>query len=520
MINDRFTLILGKLKKNDIASYANTSLQKCLKQLNCISIENFIDIFNKSKAQYPNLKKALDLPHYLITYSQKSKRNSEIIYQLYSVHVNFNNLVKLNSLLTRKQKLLNELEISKFYEKESAISTITELINNLEENIKNNRKKLTYFEEDYLKRKNQIDSLKEEISEALNQITKLNQKKKSYFSEINRITRHMENRTEEKPEKKNIGEKGENVPNSERIKRLQINAREKQHQINQLRAKIEEKKSKIARFEPQFKIFEKDHNKIMSLIQNDKARIKQLKEKLKNEIQETKLPLGLDTQNLEEINIRSKKEIETEITLIERKLAQIEVPKDYYNPKNPQDFSKIKSEILELKNKMKSKKDQIHITDSKKEILLIIQKFEFLENLLKKVETLVNLFLKEINLDSQFLITFNDDKKNLFIEIIFTRNEKERIKFENLTTPEKVFFAIVFYLSIKVLNDAKYVVFSNLLIPESFNKRGSTERAIRKILPLFSKEALLSEINLIFIISNLDINSDINNLKLIKIEES
>jgi chromosome segregation ATPase len=520
VINDRFTLILGKLKKNDVSSYVNASLQKCLKQLNCISIEIFIDIFNKSKVQYLKLKKALELPHYLITYSQKSKRNSEIIFQLYSVYQNFKDLAKFNKLLTKKEKLLNELEMSKVYEKESAISTITELIDNLEENIKKNRKKLTYFEEDYIKRKNQIDSIKKHISESRNQIAELNQKKKSYFSEINRITRRMENTTKEKPEKKHNGEKQDNIPNSEKIKRLQINAREKQYQINQLRAKIDEKKSKIARFEPQFKIFEKDHNKIMTLIQNDETRIKELKEKLKNEIQETKLPLSLDNQKIEELDIRSKKEIETEINLIERKLAQIEIPKDYYNLNNPQDFSKIQNKILELKNEMKNTKDQIEITGTEKEISQIIQNFEFLENLIKQLETLVNLFVKKINLKSQFLITMNNDKKDLFIEIIFTRNEKERTKFENLTTPEKVFFAIVFYLSIEMLNNSKYIVFSNILIPEDFNKRGSTERTIRKILPLFNKEALLSDTNLIFIISNLDINSDINNLKLIKIEES
>jgi len=201
-------------------------------------------------------------------------------------------------------------------------------------------------------------------------------------------------------------------------------------------------------------------------------------------------------------------------------LTQIEIPKKYYNPNNPRDFSKIQSKILEITNKVKDKKDQMQIATPEKEISQIIQKFELLEDLIKEIESLVNLFLKEINLGSQFLITFDKDQENLFIEIIFTRNEKEQMKFENLTTPEKVFFAIIFYLCIEMLNNSTYIIFSNLHIPDSFNKRGSTERTIKKILPLFNKEPRLLDISLIFIIANLDIKSDINNLKLIEIKES
>jgi hypothetical protein len=169
---------------------------------------------------------------------------------------------------------------------------------------------------------------------------------------------------------------------------------------------------------------------------------------------------------------------------------------------------------------VKSEKHQMQITATEKEISQIIQKFELLEDLIRETESMVNLFLKEINLKSQFLITIDNDKENLFIEIIFTRNEKEQIKFEALTTPEKVFFGIIFSLCIEMLNNSKYIIFSNLLIPDSYNKRGSIERTIKKILPLFNKEARLLDINLVLIIANLDIKSDINNLKFIKIEES
>lgn len=519
-INDRFTLILGKIKKNDISSYENSAIRQCIIELDCIAIEDFINLFDKSKKGYKELEKIPNLPHYLATYSQKSKLNIDIIFQLNSISKNFKNLVKLNYFLNKKEELFKELELSKIYEKQSTISAITELIDNLEENLKYNQKKLTYFEEDYLKRKNQIDSVKEDISGYRNQITKLNEEKKSYFSKINKITRNMEKIIEEVPAKKDLVENSETTPNSEKIKKLQADARETQFQINQLQAKIEEKKTEITKLEPQFKVFDKDHNNIISIIQNDKARIKELKEKIKNEIQENTSSFDVDTHEIEQMNVRTKKEVELEISQIEQELAQIEIPKDYYNPKNPQNFSKIHGKILDLTNKVKSKQKQMLISVNEKEISEAIQQFERIENLIYELEALINIFLQKINLKTRFLLTINNTKEKLFIEIIFTRNEKEQLKFENLTTPEKVFFVIILTISIEMLNKSKYIIFSNLFIPNNYNKRGSIERTIKKIIPLFTTEPHLLDIKLIFIIANLDIKSNIKNLKLIKFEES
>jgi len=520
VINERFTLILGKIKKSEISSYANTSIQKCLNQLNCIPIKDFIESFDLAATKYSELKKVLALVRYLNAFSHKSKINSDNIFQLYSLFQNFKNLLELNHLLKNKEKLLDELEISKTYEKEIALSTITELIQDLEESIKNNQKKLTYFEEDYHKHKNQIESIKEKISEYRNQIANLNKEKKSFFSEINKITRQFETTIEEKPKKNNKIEKNEYISNSERIKQLQNKAREIQFQINQLRAKIEEKEVKISKLDPQFKLYKEDHDKFTSLIQNDKTRIKELKEKLKSEFKESKIHLEVENQKRERIIFKTKKEIEKEMSLIEQKITQIEVPEEYYNPTNPQDFSKIQHEILELLNKVKNKKKEMQINSTETEFSQIIKQFEILENIVDRIESLINILLNEINLKTEFLITMKNIEEKLFIEIIFIRNEKERLKFEKLTTPEKVFFAVVFYITIEILNNSQCIIFSNLLIPDSYNKRGSIERTIKKIIPLFSTESCLSDIKLIFIISNLDIKLDINNLNLIKVEES
>jgi hypothetical protein len=220
------------------------------------------------------------------------------------------------------------------------------------------------------------------------------------------------------------------------------------------------------------------------------------------------------------MNLRTKREVELEISQIEQKLAKIEIPKDYYNPKNPQDFSKIHNKILDLTNEVKIKQNKILINDNKKEISEAIQQFEKLEKIIYELESDINVFLQKINLKTKFLLTINNTKEKLFIEIVFTRNDKEQLKFENLTTPEKVFLVIIFSLSIEMLNHSKYIIFSNLFIPNNYNKRGSIERTIKKIVPLFNMKPHLLDIKLIFIIANLDIKSDIKNLKLIKVEES
>ena len=226
-------MLYGKIKKSDISVYVKSAFQTCIKQLNCIAIEDFINLFDTTIKKYTNLKKLLNLPHYLGEFSKKSKENSETIFQLYSASHNFKNLVQLNYLITQKKQLLKELEISKTYEKEIAISTITELINDLEENVRDNQKKLNYFEEDYIKRKNQIESIKNDISKYQNQITNLNQAKKSFFNEINKITRNMEKILEENPKKDKTSDKIESSLNSEKIRQLQNSARESQYQINQ-----------------------------------------------------------------------------------------------------------------------------------------------------------------------------------------------------------------------------------------------------------------------------------------------
>ena len=112
--------------------------------------------------------------------------------------------------------------------------------------------------------------------------------------------------------------------------------------------------------------------------------------------------------------------------------------------------------------KIKKSKSDIVITANEREISESLEKFRELENTLNKIEYLTNKFLPEINLKSRLRIVIGDDYKSFFIDIKFLRKDEEKIDFEELTTPEKIFFIIVFYLSAKLQMKKKYILFSNI----------------------------------------------------------
>ena len=168
---------------------------------------------------------------------------------------------------------------------------------------------------------------------------------------------------------------------------------------------------------------------------------------------------------------------------------------------------------------MKSSSDII-INTTEKEISECLEQFRELENTLNEIEFLINKFLSEINLKSGFKIILQNDDRSFSIKIEFTRKDKEKANFDELTTPEKIFFIIVFYISIKLYFKTENIIFSNVSILSEYNKAGSIYRTIRKILPKFEIEEDLSKINLIFILSNLELKKEIKNLKITTIKES
>ena len=125
--------------------------------------------------------------------------------------------------------------------------------------------------------------------------------------------------------------------------------------------------------------------------------------------------------------------------------------------------------------------------------------------------------LSQNNLIIKFQILIDKTNTKFFINSLFKRNNKDKIKLTELTTPEKVFLIVVLYISINIVLNEKNLTFSNLFIPKEYNKSGSILRTIRKILPIFKSNENLKDFNLIFIMSNIEIKKEIKNLKIIEI---
>ena len=167
--------------------------------------------------------------------------------------------------------------------------------------------------------------------------------------------------------------------------------------------------------------------------------------------------------------------------------------------------------------KVQLEDEKISIRTNEKEITKSFEKYNLFEGVVKDLEGILNEFLKEINLEMRFLLVINDANTSFFLKTDFTRKNKEKAIFEDLTTPEKIFFIICFSISIGVLLGDDTIFFSNLFIPNMYNKGGSIYRTIRKILPLFDTNEKLTKYKLIFLISNLELKKEINNIKIIKV---
>ncbi|MFX0038977.1 MAG: hypothetical protein ACFFCY_09620 [Promethearchaeota archaeon] len=417
---------------------------------------------------------------------------------------------------------MGELELSIQYKKSSDLNAIKDLLNKLNESLNKNLNKLKLFEEDFFPRKNQINQIKKTLDEYNSIIQKLTDQKKQCFNQINRITREM---TGDEHESKNaikikLIESTGDLSNAEKIQALQKKAKEIQYEINDITLKKSHSQSKLEELIPLFEILENDHQTLLEIINTDNKRIKELQSELKNNIKDDKNIKIEDIGFIDVSSIRSSEEIKKEIEKTNSEINKIVLPKDYSNLPNLYDLSPIIIKLTKFYEKITNNETKFTININEKEISECFEQFKELENSLSNIEFLINKFLIAINIITQIRIVLSEDQKNFLCNLLFLRNDKEQVKFEGLTTPEKVYFIIVFYISIKLHTNNRNIIFSNVSILNQYNKAGSIYRTIRKILPIFEMEHKLSKFNLVFILSNLELKRAIKNLNIITIKES
>jgi hypothetical protein len=516
-IQDRFTMITGKFKKNLLTKFKNEIFLEISQELNTISMEKFIILLQEEIENFRDLLKATKILKFLNEYRKTLNNNINLSSQYNEIAKNLILILRCNALLKKKEDLSRELELSNLYKKASDIAASTDLLNKLYQSSALNKKKLKLFEEDYFQREKQIEQIKETMNEYDSKIKQLVNQKKQCFRKINRITLEMAGDTPESKNDIKIIESSNNLSNAEKIQSLQKKAKEIQFEINSIMFKKSQTQLKLKELTPAYETLKNDYQSLLNIINNDENRIKTLQSKLKTSLIYSEIS---EIQDIDLKTLRSRNEIENDIMKIDDELSKCIFPQDYFNPQKPTNLSLITRKLSEFEKKVKNDEFNLIINIKEKEISDSFEQFKNLERSLTDIEDLINKFLSEINIKSQFRIITSKDLTNFFVGLEFIRDNKENLKFEELTTPEKIFFILVFYISIKLFSKTEIIIFSNVSVLSKYNKAGSIYRTIRKILPVFKTDPSLVKYNLVFIISNLELKKDIKNLKIITIEES
>ncbi len=522
IIKDRFTLIMGKFKADSLKQYQKDNIYDKISNFNSLLIENFAELYENQAKKYIDLYKSKNILTFLKEYGKIANLNSNLILQFSNLIQSLNSNLKYNVLLKKKEILLKELEISKLRNESSVLSAKTDLLNKINESINHNKKILKFREEDFLFLKIKRDQYVNSINNYNLKIQDLTNKKKESFTQINKITREMSNPLQDRKEnnKDLKSDDYKDLTKSERIKALQKQAKEIQHEINQINSNINESQIKLDEITPNYKILKNDYQTLFDTIKNDEERLESIQIELEERIKEKKLDSLIEFDFKDLNSIKQSYEIESEIQEIESGLDNLLKVTEFLEKENPENISKIIDKLNDIEKELISKKESYSIPNKNKEITESIENYRKLEILMNFLEVQINKFLIKINLKVHYQILVSNDLDDLLINTEFIRLNKESLVFEELTTPEKIFYVISLYISFKIQIDSKFILFSNLFIPKAFNKRGSIFRAIQRILSVIEEDKSLNKYVFIFIISNLEMKKPINNLKIIKIEKS
>lgn len=513
-IKEKYTLISGNLEKEHIDSYNIHNLFETFENFNSLSLNDFLQIFSEIDISYKKLDEYHKMIKFLNSFKKISNNNISILNEYIDSLEQLFSILKIFDLDNKIKFLNKELELSIIKDKSSVLSTKTDFLNKLNTNIAKNKEKLSFLKEDFFKIKNQREQILKTIEEYKEEINELSNTKKAKFGEINKITREMEDPNRKKEDL--IIET--DLSNSEMIKKLRKEAKDIHNSISQVKLNLNKSNEKLKNIEPRFKIYEKDFSSLNSKIEEQEFQAKNIQIEINKSLSEND-EVQFDKSNLIEFStIRSYDEIQSEIDNINKKMSQIKNFKKEIREKNSRDkILHINEHFSKLIRYFNNNQENLKFLTEEKVLFSSIEKYRDLEFLFNTIEKYINHLLVTINLESELQIIIDNNKEELFLHVIFIRNKKEKIIFDDLTTPEKVFFVVTFFISIKIVLKSKDVIFSNLFIHQRYNKRGSLFRTIEKIIPIFEKNKELRDINFIFIISNLEIKKKIDNVDLIEI---
>ncbi len=441
----------------------------------------------------------------LIKFHSITKYNINIIDLYNRLILSYISILKYNSFIKEKETLLEQQKILKKTNSMSESTEIIEKLKKLNDSIILSKQNLKYFEEDYLKERNRINEIKKAIDNYNIKIKNLEGFKKESINQIGKITEEMDEYPI-KNEKKN-----NNLSYSKRIQELKKQAKNFHYKIKKISEKLNNVHLELEKHTTRFDILELNYQDLLNQLNTDKNKQNKIKKELGNKLNE-----NLDKFKISDL-LKSTEEINKQIQKIEDEMYSIRKSNQFLNINHPNDLLKIKEEFKSLQIKIRDNQE-INTLLKKTDIIECIENFKKIENLILNLERLLNNFLLQIYLKLEIETMISQDNKNTKFQLKFFQvRKKTTFSFNELTTPEKVFFVIVFYISVKIMLNFKNIIFSNILLPTTYNKRGSIFRTIRKILPVFEKENNLKNVNLIFILSNLIMKEQIKNLNVITI---
>ncbi len=501
-----------KIKKDildDVLKYIHKeNFFELIEDFNSFSFDIFQNIFGDHLERFQNFKKSFKLLEYLSDYNSITNFNSELVSHYMDTLKSLISILHYNELIKERSILFKEMKISGLKKRSSDIAAKADLLDKLKQAISKDKKQLEYFKEDYNKLKNRVDQIKDTIINCNKEISDLNKSKKECFSQINKLTRSMDG-----PDKRE-----NNKPISGQIRGLQQKAKECQYEINQVNLKRNESQSHLNDITPNYDKLEERYLKLVKGLQNDEKKALGVKKELEEVFNVEDNEIG--EIHLEQFNFfKPVNEIENELAKVESELEIISKTEIHLNIEKPQDLSKISKKVEEIQGILKSHDKNLIIGNYEDELIENMDNYRAVEDLLANLESLQNIFLSQINLNCQFQINITENYENFFIQLSFVRGNREVLEFQSLTTPEKIFFLIIFYISIKIHINSKSIVFSNLFLPRRYDKRGSIFRTIRKIIPVFENNEFLKQYKLIFIISNLEMKKPIEKIKIVNLEE-
>jgi len=519
-IEDRYTLVQGKFKLNQFREYSNDDYLQIQENLDLIPVEKIIKIISNESNNLYSLTNFTKILNLLSDYSKVVENNLEI-YLRFNKNIEILYTILKSIYFSAKKKILyRELELSKIRKSSSDILATADLMKSLTESINNNKVKLSYIKEDYFQRKNQIDKIKKDLTTYETLIQEQSQIKKNCFDQINKITRQLEgSKTENENDSFLRLGIDTNLTNSEKIRALQKKAKDTQYEITKIRLRSKQSHAEFEELSPNYEIYRNDYEEILKIINEDEERLRQVHKNYEEELRENKEIQFGETEELRSRSIRPSLEIEQEIIKVESELDNLSFPNNLKKKNPPSNIPIMIEEFKEIDAILRNNDEEIKISVKEEEIEQVFEHLRIFENKIKDIEHVTNKFLKEIQLQVQFNLVTNQMNTAFLIKTNFTRKYKIKANFENLTTPEKIFFIISFFISLKILLNSNNIIFSNLFVLPIYNKGGSIFRTIRKILPLFESDENLSNLSIILLMSNLELKKDIENLKIINVNE-